>query len=178
MAANWSEAQQRWIDACCRQLVAQGVAEPLSTEEQETRDWSLCQLASLVEGHLHEQIDVTRLSADEFLGYERRVSYDGRPLESPHGRYSHPFWLLAGRRPAPLFHVPFFVSKSLPALLSTFPVQRETLLVEQKASPVQRKGSPVEPKGSLVQRGTLLAEQKASLVQRKGSPVEQKGSLV
>src|SRR4051794_24675056 len=52
MAAHWYEEQQSWIDACCRQLVAQGVAEPLSKDERGTRDWSLRQLASLVEGHL------------------------------------------------------------------------------------------------------------------------------
>jgi len=96
MSANtWYDKQQVWIESCCRQLTAQGVAEPLSTDERETRDWSLCQLASLAEGHLHEQIDVTRLSEDEIRAYERRVSYDGRPLANPHGGYSYPFWLLA-----------------------------------------------------------------------------------
>jgi ribosomal protein S18 acetylase RimI-like enzyme len=100
MSANsWYETQRRQIDGCCRQLADQGVAEPLSTAELETKEWSLRQLASLVEGHLHEQIDVTRLSEDELLAYERRVGYDGRPLPSPHDEYSYPFWLLAdGRR--------------------------------------------------------------------------------
>ncbi len=96
---NWHQEQQDWIETCCRQLTAQGVAEPLSTDERETRGWSLCQLASLVEGHLHEQIDVIRLSEEEIRAYERRVSYDGHPLADPHGGYSYPFWLLAdGRR--------------------------------------------------------------------------------
>jgi len=106
MSANtWYDKQQASIESCCRQLMAQGVAEPLSKEERETRDWSLCQLASLAEGHLHEQIDGKRLSNGsaesnaEILAYERRVTYDGRPLLSPHAGYSYPFWLLAeGRR--------------------------------------------------------------------------------
>jgi hypothetical protein len=45
-------------------------------------------------------------------------------------------------RVAPLSHTPFFVSKSLPALLSEFPVQRETLLAQQKAFLVERSSSP------------------------------------
>jgi GNAT superfamily N-acetyltransferase len=92
--STWYETQRRQIEACCRQLVDRGVTAPLSTEERETRDWSLRQLASLAEGHLHEQIDVTRLSEDEIRAYERRVGYDGRPLTSPHDEYSYPFWLL------------------------------------------------------------------------------------
>jgi len=93
------EAQQETIEACCRQLVAQRVMEPLSTDESETRDWNLCELASLVEGHFHVQLDVTRLSDIERLAYECRATFEGHPLRSPHGGYSYPFWLLAdGRR--------------------------------------------------------------------------------
>jgi ribosomal protein S18 acetylase RimI-like enzyme len=93
------EAQQETIEACCRQLTAQGVVEPLSTDEGETRDWNLWELASLVEGHFHVQLDVARLSEMERLAYELRASFEGRPLLSPHRGYSHPFWLLAdGRR--------------------------------------------------------------------------------
>jgi len=43
----------------------------------------LRELASLVEGHLHVQLDVTRLSEEDRLAYERRVSSDDRPLPSP-----------------------------------------------------------------------------------------------
>jgi GNAT superfamily N-acetyltransferase len=96
---TWYQAQQASIEACCRQLVAEGVIEPLSTDEEETRSWNLYELASLFEGHLHEQLDVTRLTEDERLACERRVTYNGGPLASPHGPYSQPFWLLAeGRR--------------------------------------------------------------------------------
>jgi ribosomal protein S18 acetylase RimI-like enzyme len=67
-------------------------------DEEETKNWNLRELASLAEGQFHEQLDVTRLSDDERLTHERRVSYDGRPLASPHNGYSHPFWLLADSR--------------------------------------------------------------------------------
>jgi len=95
---DWYQARRSGIEACCRQLAAEGVIEPLSTDEEETRQWMLRELASLVEGHLHIQLDDT-LSAEERLAYECSVSYDGRPLGSPHSGYSLPFWLLAdGRR--------------------------------------------------------------------------------
>ncbi|MBW8878010.1 MAG: GNAT family N-acetyltransferase [Acidobacteria bacterium] len=96
---DWYQAQRSGIEACCRQLTTEGVIELLSTDEGETRDWMRRELASLVEGHLHIQLDDT-LSAEERLAYECSVSYDGRPLGSPHGGwYSLPFWLLAdGRR--------------------------------------------------------------------------------
>lgn len=100
MSTNtWYQAQRSGIEACCRQLVAEGASEPLSTDEEETKSWNLRELASLAEGHFHEQLDVTPLSDDERLAHERHVSYDGRPLASPHNRYCHPFWLFAdGRR--------------------------------------------------------------------------------
>jgi ribosomal protein S18 acetylase RimI-like enzyme len=96
---DWHQAPRSGIEACSRQLTAEGVIEPLSTDEGETRSWNLCELASLIEGHFHVQLDVTGLSEIERLAYERRVSFDGGPLRSPHGAYHHPFWLLAdGRR--------------------------------------------------------------------------------
>ena len=96
---DWYQARRCSIDACCRQLVAEGLIEPLSRDENEARSWNLCELASLIEGHFHLQLDVTCLSEDERLAYERRVSFDDRPLASPHSEYRHPFWLLDdGRR--------------------------------------------------------------------------------
>jgi ribosomal protein S18 acetylase RimI-like enzyme len=97
--SDWYLRQQSTIEACCRQLTAEGILAALSTDEEETAKWNLRELASLVEGHLHLQLDVDHLSAEERLAQERRVTYDGGPLRSPHGGYSHPFWLLAdGRR--------------------------------------------------------------------------------
>ena len=72
---------------------------PLSTDEEETGKWMHWELASLLEGNLHAQLDVAALSEDARLALERVVSFDGRPLVSPHGDYRLPFWLLdAGRR--------------------------------------------------------------------------------
>jgi ribosomal protein S18 acetylase RimI-like enzyme len=96
---NWYQKQQNVIEACCRQLIVQKVIEPLSTDEGETSDWNLCELASLVEGHFHVQLDVARLSDFERLAYERRSTYNGEPLVNPHDKYRRPFWLLDdGRR--------------------------------------------------------------------------------
>jgi len=98
-ADDWYERQQLWIEECCRRLTAERVIEPLSTDEAEMRGWNLYELASLVEGHLNEQLDVARLSNEsntERLAWEHRVTYDGRPLRSPHSDYRRPFWLLAG----------------------------------------------------------------------------------
>jgi GNAT superfamily N-acetyltransferase len=95
--SSWYEAQQRTIEACCRQLLEQRVVEPLSTDEEETQGWNLFELASLVEGHLHFQLP--QIAEEARLVIERLVSFDGRPLASPHGGYRRPFWLLDhGRR--------------------------------------------------------------------------------
>ena len=95
---NWYDAQRSHIEACCRQLVAEGVIEPLSRDEGETRAWTLWELASLVEGHLHVQLGGS-LSEEERLAYERRISVDGhRPYLDPHSGYFTSFWLLAGGR--------------------------------------------------------------------------------
>jgi hypothetical protein len=90
-ASNWYERQQFWIDETCRRLTAERVIEPLSTEDVETKAWNLYELASLVEGHLHQQLDAARLSGQERLAWEQRVTYDGGPLRSPHGEYRRPF---------------------------------------------------------------------------------------
>ena len=96
---NWYEKRELIIEGCCQQLVARGLVEPLSTDEDDTRDWNLCELASLIEGHFHVQLDVSGLSEMERLAYESRASFDGRPLGSPHRGYHRPFWLLdEGRR--------------------------------------------------------------------------------
>jgi ribosomal protein S18 acetylase RimI-like enzyme len=97
-STDWYEAQRSSIEACCRQLMAEGVIEPLSTDEGDTKAWMLRELASLVEGHLHVQLDGTRLSEADRLAYEHRVSFDGHALPNPHGEYFRPFWLLAGTR--------------------------------------------------------------------------------
>ena len=97
--ADWYERRRSGIDACCRQLVAEGVVEPLSEDAEDTKSWNLVELTSLIEGNFHVQLDLTHLTDEERLAYERRTSFDGDPLVSPHGAYRIPFWLLVdGRR--------------------------------------------------------------------------------
>jgi GNAT superfamily N-acetyltransferase len=99
-ASSLYEQRELWIDETCRRLTEDGVVEPVSTEDVETRGWNRYELASLVEGHLHAQLDVAQFSDDARLALERSVTYDGQPLRSPHDGYRRPFWLLAdsGRR--------------------------------------------------------------------------------
>jgi ribosomal protein S18 acetylase RimI-like enzyme len=121
-STNWYEAQRGNIEACCRQLVAEGVLEPLSTDEEETKTWALRDLASLVEGHLHVQLDGTRLSEEERLAYERRISSDGdHPFMSPHNEYSRPFWLLAdGRRAGTIAIGTMYLGTALISIMSLY----------------------------------------------------------
>jgi len=97
---DWYEKRELIIEGCCQRLIDQKVVEPLSADEDDTRDWNLCELASLIEGNFHVQLDVRGLSEMERLAYESRASFDGRPLGSPHRGYHRPFWLLddEGRR--------------------------------------------------------------------------------
>jgi GNAT superfamily N-acetyltransferase len=120
-STDWYQAQRSGIDACCRQLTAERVIEPLSGDEAETRSWNLCELASLLEGHFHVQLDVGRLSEEERLAYERRVTYDGRPLASPHGEYRRPFWLLGeGRRAGTIAIDTMYLGLSLISISSLY----------------------------------------------------------
>jgi len=118
---DWNQAQRSGIEACCRQLMAERVIEPLSAEESETRSWNLCELASLLEGHFHVQLDLSHLSEEERLAYERRVTFDGRPLASPHGELRRPFWLLAeGRRAGTIAIDTMYLGLSLISISSLY----------------------------------------------------------
>ncbi|MEP7012377.1 MAG: GNAT family N-acetyltransferase [Acidobacteriota bacterium] len=105
----WHEHQDL-IEATCRRLVDQQVIEPLSTDEEETGRWNLHELASLIEGYFHVQLDLTGLSEIERLAYERRVSWDRGLLPSPHSEWRHPFWLLAEGRRVGTLAVPTMIS--------------------------------------------------------------------
>jgi ribosomal protein S18 acetylase RimI-like enzyme len=121
-STNWYEAQRDNIEACCRQLVAEGVLAPLSTDKEETQSWALRELASLAEGHLHVELDVTRLSEEERLTYERRISSDGTRLSiDPHNEYFRPFWLLAdGRRVGTIAIGTMYFGTSLISIMSLY----------------------------------------------------------
>src|SRR4051794_6123237 len=66
-AKTWYKTQESSIEASYLQLMEEGVIEPLSRDEEESKQWNLRELASLLEGHFHEQIDISRLSDDERL---------------------------------------------------------------------------------------------------------------
>lgn len=141
---NWYDAQRTHIEACCRQLVAEKVIEPLSTDEEETKAWTFWELASLVEGHLHIQLDGTRLSEEESLAYERRLSSDGYPpYLDPHSGYTHPFWLLAdGRRVGTIAIGTLYSGIALLSIMSLYvePAERKRGIARRALEAVYRAG--------------------------------------
>jgi GNAT superfamily N-acetyltransferase len=140
---NRYDAQRSNIEACCRQLIAEKVIEPLSTDEGETKTWMLRELASLVEGHLHVQLDGTRLSEEERLAYEGRIGFDHRSSASPHDWYSHPFWLLAdGRRVGTIAIGTMYSGMDLLSIMSLYvdPAERKRGLARQALEAVYRAG--------------------------------------
>ncbi|MFT3771739.1 MAG: GNAT family N-acetyltransferase [Minicystis sp.] len=78
-------------------LVREGVLEPLSTGEAETRLWMSCELASLVENRFFEPFDPLTATPDLRAHWEPRAGSD-EPLTSPHGEewYRLPYWIRAG----------------------------------------------------------------------------------
>ena len=144
MSTNWYEAQRSNIESCCRQLIAEKVIEPLSTDEEETKAWTLWELASLVEGHLHVQLDGTRLSEAERLDYERRISSDGhRPYLDPHSGYTRPFWLLAdGRRVGTIAIGTMYSGMALISIMSLYvdPAERKRGIARRALEVVYRAG--------------------------------------
>ena len=141
---NWYDAQRTHIEACCRQLVAEKVIEPLSTDEEETETWTLRELASLVEGHLHIQLDGTRLSEEERLDYESRISSDGhQPYMDPHRGYTRPFWLLAdGRRVGTIAIGTTYFGMALLSIMSLYvdPAERKRGIARRALEAVYRAG--------------------------------------
>jgi ribosomal protein S18 acetylase RimI-like enzyme len=118
---DWHREQRDGIEACCRELVEERVIEPLSTEEGETRRWNLWLLASLAEGHLHERLDVARLTEDERLAYQRRLVEGDRPLPNPHDGYWTPFWLLTeSRRIGTIAPATMYLGKDLLSIASLY----------------------------------------------------------
>ncbi len=75
-------------------LVSEGIVAPLSRDPSETRAWLDWELASLVEGTVHVELDVPSLSEEERGDRERRVTWRGRGLRSPHGEFRRAAWLL------------------------------------------------------------------------------------
>lgn len=139
---DWYKAERTQIESCCQQLIAEKVIEPLSTNEEETRSWTLKELASLVEGHLHIQLDGTRLSEEERLAYERRISSDGqRPYLEPHSGYTRPFWLLNdGRRAGTIAIGTMYTGVALLSIMSLYvdPTERRRSIARRALEAVYR----------------------------------------
>jgi GNAT superfamily N-acetyltransferase len=139
--ADWYERERHGIDACCRQLMAEGVIEPLSQDAEDTKSWNLVELASLIEGNFHVQLDLTHLSEEERLAYELRASFDGRPLASPHGSYRIPFWLLVdGRRVGTIAISTMYLGGSLLTISSLYvePAERRRNVARRALEAVYR----------------------------------------
>jgi len=77
-----------------RNVIESHVLEPLARGTEDTRQWLDWDLASLVEGFHHEQIDNGSLSPDERTSWVRRVIGQGKDQYNPHSPYSKPYWLL------------------------------------------------------------------------------------
>jgi GNAT superfamily N-acetyltransferase len=86
--------QDAKLEVVERKLLEDHVLEPLARDAEDTRQWLDWQLASLVEGFHHEQIDVVSLSADERTSWERRATERGKGQYTPHSPYAKPYWLL------------------------------------------------------------------------------------
>lgn len=83
--------------AAHRQLIERAVVTPLSDNGDDTRRWLGCELASLIEGHLHLIVDVDALSPVERSTWERRVTGEGERLLDPRtDKFRRPYWLLYG----------------------------------------------------------------------------------
>ena len=87
-----------------------------------------------------KKLDGTRLSEEERLAYEYRVS-DGRPFGSPHEGYSRPFWLLAdGRRVGTIAIGTFYYGMDLISILSLYvdPAERRRGIARRALEAVYR----------------------------------------
>lgn len=93
---RWADADDRLL-AAHRQLIERAVVTPLSDHDDDARQWLGCELASLIEGHLHHIVEVGALSPVERSTWERRVTEEGEGLLDPRtDRFRRPYWLLHG----------------------------------------------------------------------------------
>jgi GNAT superfamily N-acetyltransferase len=78
-----------------RRLIESGVVAPLSVDHDEVRRWLGSELASLIEGHLHQMVEPDALPDPQWAEWERRVTYKEEGLGNPH-EWLLPCWLLSG----------------------------------------------------------------------------------
>jgi GNAT superfamily N-acetyltransferase len=75
-------------------LLGDHILDPLTRDADDTRQWLDWDLASLVEGFHHEQIDVGSLSPDERTRWVHQAIGQGKDQHNPHSPYAKPYWLL------------------------------------------------------------------------------------
>jgi GNAT superfamily N-acetyltransferase len=81
------------------ELIEARVLEPLSADAKDSQRWLDWDLASVIEGHFHQLVDVSSLSAEDRAGWMVRTKYPDVSLHDPRAEYSKAYWLLdAGER--------------------------------------------------------------------------------
>src|SRR4051812_24578140 len=76
-------------------LATRGVIEPLADDDDDARRWLDWELASLVEGHFQQIVDVSALPPRERLHWERRVTSRDSGLRDPRReKFRTVYWLL------------------------------------------------------------------------------------
>lgn len=93
----FDEDEDDAIRAAHEALATEGVIEPLSRDEAETRRWLDWELCSLVENRFVEGVDPLAFTAADRARWEPRAS-SGEPLSSPHeqGYFRRSYWLRDG----------------------------------------------------------------------------------
>ncbi|MBI5367352.1 MAG: GNAT family N-acetyltransferase [Planctomycetes bacterium] len=77
-------------------MTRRGILEALAADPEDGRVWAQCDLASLLENHLHSLVDPRTLSAAEAAALESRVLREGGRLGPPSGEFARAFWILEG----------------------------------------------------------------------------------
>lgn len=124
--AQMMEDSEERVATMHRALVADGLLEPLRTDERETAVWLDHELASFVENRLGTVVDPWRVTSSERADWLRRATGEAR-LPRLHRSYAAPFWIIAaGERIGTVALSTFAFSAGLPYLASFYihPAQR------------------------------------------------------
>jgi GNAT superfamily N-acetyltransferase len=92
------EDSAKRIAAMQEALVADGLLEPLRTDERETAAWLDHELASFVENRLGTAVDPWRITPLRRAEWLPRATGEAR-LRSPHRSHAAPFWVVDAGRP-------------------------------------------------------------------------------
>src|SRR5688500_10161037 len=76
-------------------LIQRGVIEPLADDDLDVSRWLSWELASLVEGHFHYEVDFDHAGAAVRRKWERRLAHAGDRLRDPRSdKFRRVYWLL------------------------------------------------------------------------------------